>query len=58
MPLIPVLLVLLPVGKLRHRPQSTLERAEIFRSPWAFPAGQLNYSPGSSFAARPEAWAP
>lgn len=55
MSLIPVLLVLLPVGKLRHRLQSTLEGAGILRGPWALPAGQLNYPPGRSFAARPRA---
>lgn len=55
MSLIPVLLVPLPLGKLRHRLQSTLKGAGILRGPWALPAGQLNYPAGSSFAARPKA---
>lgn len=56
MPLIPMLLMLLPLGKLRHRLQSTLEEAGILRGPWALPGGRLNYPPGNSFAARPRAW--
>lgn len=48
MSLIPVLLVLLPVGKLRHGLQSTLEGVGILRGPRALPAGQLNYPSGSS----------